>query len=481
MKLKEYGENGLIDSISLAVRRIEKLPLPYTGNKKKLLIQIHEALVNNNVNFDSVLDAFTGSATVAYLFKLMGKRVIANDLLTSSYLNAVAFVENTNIRLSDEEKEFLLHNDNPNKNTFVEDNYLGNQFRPTGKKCRFNKFTLRECRYLDNFRANIDELCGIHSQSLGMVANASIIMRLPFGNVDQSLNIMSHRNRQKENYGKGTEKHDRRIGIYYDENLNLNFQKWFPKYVNDFMEGIPINKDLSVNKIKRASFLVNLQQHVLRDCMVQGRFHRGQALAELDIRLGHQKNQLKSHWSNNGSTEMDFLTRAGTGEISGLPGQGLKFWTFADFVLPGNCLAINMDITDLLRSQMCKVDCLYADPPYGGSSSSYPEIYRFLEEYIYSDELENLPHLSAHKNKFSSKKKYEEQFIEMLDNARYIPTWLFSYNDTSWQNIDYICDILKQYKKDVNPVVLESNYKYKYRKKQGRDNNSSTEFLIIAR
>lgn len=478
--LQEYSDDGLVSSISLAVRRIEKLPLPYTGNKKKLLTQFHDALIQNNVEFSSVLDAFTGSATIAYLFKLMGKRVLANDLLTSSYLNAVAFVENPGIRLSDEEKEFLLHHQNPNKGTFVEDNYLGVQFRPPGKTCRFNKFTLKECMHLDNFRSNIDELCNMHAQSIGLAANAAVVLRLPFGNVDQSADIMTHRNRQQSAYGEGSENYDRRIGIYYDEDLNLNFDKWFNKYVGDFIAGVPDTPPLQDDKIKRAAFLVNLQQHVLRDCMVQGRFHYGQALAELDVRLGHQKNQLKSHWSNLGSTEMDFLTRAGTESIEGKPGQGLKFWTFADVKAPGSCLAVNMDVTELLKSDFCKVDCAYFDPPYGGQSSDYSAIYRFLEEYIYSSPLEELPHIKSSSSKFVRKKNYEENFKEMLQAAMKIPTWLFSYNDNSWRDVNYISDIIREFKKDVQVVVLTDDYRYLYRKKQGRENKSS-EYLIIAR
>lgn len=475
----EYSNEDLTPSISTALKRIEKLPLPYTGNKKKLLMLIHDALIKNNIEFKTVLDAFSGSASVSYLFKLMGKKVLSNDLLTSSYLNAVSFVENPGIKLSNEDVEFLLNNDNKNKGDFVEKNYLGTQFRSEGQTCRFNKFTLKECRHLDNFRANIDELCGIHNQATSLAANAAVVLRLPFGNVDQSADIMTHRNRQESNYGENSDKHDRRIGIYYDDEMNLNFNKWFKKYINDFMCGI--ETQVSNEKIKRASFLSNLQQHVLRDCMVQGRFHCGQAMAEMDVRLAHQKNQLKSHYSNHGTTEMDFHTRAGISLTEGKPGQGMKFWNFADLQTNGRCLAINMDIISLLKSIDCsQIDMVYFDPPYGGNSSDYSTIYRFLEEYIYSKPLEELTHIQSHANKFSKRKNYEDYFKEMLDSAKNIPIWLFSYNDSSWKNIEYISNVIKEFKKDVQTIVLTENYRYLYRKKQGRENKSS-EYLIIAR
>ena len=479
-RLQEFGnEKGVIlPSGFSSMKRIEKLPLPYTGNKKKLIYNMHDVLRKYNLKFDSVLDAFTGSATVAFFFKMLGKKVLANDLLTSSYMNAVAFVENPGIKLTDDEKDYLLNHKNPNKNTFVEDNYLGIQFRPEGKDCRFNKFTLQECQHLDNFRANVESLCDRHLESLSLAANAAVVLRLPFGNIDQSNNILKHRIKQEKHFGKDSKQCDRRIGIYYDDKYNLKFDKWFRKYVNDFIKaGDASNPDAYESKMKRAAFFANIQQHVLRDCFVGGRMHHGQVLAEVDPRLDHQKNQLKRHWTNEGSSEMNFDSQQG---VLRRPGEGLKWWTFADINMPGSCLAVNMDVVRLLKSDFCKVDCVYFDPPYGGQSSDYATMYRFLEEYIYGDTLENLPHIAEHAHRFIKKRSYEDSFVEMLEAAKNIPLWLFSYNDSSWKGIDYITDILRQYKGEVITEVLTSDYRYLYRKVQGRK-TQSTEYLIIAR
>ena len=466
-----------IPSPAEAIKRMERLPLPYTGNKKKLARQIHEAIYQNNIEFNTVIDVFTGSASMAFLFKMMGKKVIANDLLTSSYINAVAFVENPGVILSNEEKQFLLRNKNANKGTFVEDNYLAICDRKPGKECRFNKFTLKECHHLDNFRANLDELCNINTQSLGLAANAAVVLRLPFGNMDQSTDIMNHRVKQKKMYGKDSENHDRRIGIYYDESLNLDFNTWFIKYVNNFIKNGPTESidNATQHKIKRASFLANLQQHVLRDCFVGGRMNKGQVIAEIDARLSHQKNQLKASADNNGSTEMDFLTN------SGKPGQGMKWWNLADVTSVGQCIATNMDSIELLQSGFTDdIECAYFDPPYGGQSSDYCSMYRFLEEYIYSETLENLPHITNYGDRFVKKSNYENSFRAMLEAANKIPIWLFSYNDKSWEDIDTIEGIIKEYKKTVRVEVLTEDYRYLYRKNQGRKDKSS-EYLIIAK
>lgn len=477
-RLQEFGDekDAVIPSVQAAMKSIEKLPLPYTGNKKKLIYSIHDVLRKHNLKFETILDAFSGSATISFLFKMMGKQVLANDLLTSSYMNAVAFVENPGIKLTEEEKKFLLNNENPDKETFVEDNYLGTEFRPKGKTCRFNKFTLKECRHLDNFRANVNLLCNRYVEGISLAANAAVVLRLPFGNVDQSNDIMKHRLKQEKTYGKNSDNCDRRIGIYYDDEYNLKFNKWFDKYTKDFMKaGEAAQQPADEIKVKRASFFANLQQHVLRDCFVGGRMHHGQVLAELDPRLDHQKNQLKRHFTNNDSSEMNFHTQQGEQRR---PGEGMKWWNFADLKMPGSCLAVNMDVIELLQSDFCKVDCAYFDPPYGGQSSDYATMYRFLEEYVYSDVLENLTHLNG-SQRFTKKKSYEEHFIKMLEAAHRIPIWLFSYNDSSWNGIDHITNIIKQFRNNVVTEILSDEYRYLYRKKQGRKSQSS-EYLIIA-
>lgn len=479
-RLQEFGneKDSLTSSSVIPMQCIEKLPLPYTGNKKKLIHDIHDALIKYKVEFHSVLDAFSGSGTISFLFKMMGKKVLSNDLLTCAYMNSVAFVENPGIKLTEEEKQYLLHHKNAQKSTFVEDNYLGQQFRKADQTARFNKFTLEECRHLDNFRANIDDLCDRHLEGLSFAANAAVVLRLPFGNIDQSNDILKHRIKQNENYGKESKKQDRRIGIYYDEQYNLKFNKWFVKYVNDFMKAGYASSSVNDAKIKRAAFFANLQQHVLRDCFVGGRMHHGQVLAELDTRLAHQKNQLKGGYYNDGDTQMNFSSQKKVDLRR--PGEGLKWWTFADIDMPGDCLAVNMDVIELLRSGFCDVDCAYFDPPYGGQSTDYASMYRFLEEYIYTDVLENLPHMQSHAQKFVKKKIYEESFIAMLEAAHHIPIWLFSYNDSSWKDIDYITDIIKQHGRSVNVEVLTGNYRYLYRKRQSRG-KPSTEYLIIAK
>jgi cation:H+ antiporter len=55
-----------------------------------------------------VLDAFSGSAVVAYMYKTKGLQVIANDRLRYCHHAAKAIIENNSVRLSEDEIELLI-------------------------------------------------------------------------------------------------------------------------------------------------------------------------------------------------------------------------------------------------------------------------------------------------------------------------------------------------------------------------------------
>lgn len=61
-------------------RSISNFPTTrYQGSKRKILFWLHENL--KDVEFESALDAYGGTCAVSYLFKLMGKNVVVNDIL----------------------------------------------------------------------------------------------------------------------------------------------------------------------------------------------------------------------------------------------------------------------------------------------------------------------------------------------------------------------------------------------------------------
>jgi len=78
----------------------------YYGSKLKLLEWIWSYL--HTLEFRTALDVFGGSACVAHMLKRRGKQVTCNDLLRSSYLSALALVENNDRRLNPATVDRLL-------------------------------------------------------------------------------------------------------------------------------------------------------------------------------------------------------------------------------------------------------------------------------------------------------------------------------------------------------------------------------------
>jgi len=110
-----FSINGGGDSISNDTTRIghiatvlKKFKNPYIGNKRKLIPFLIETIDKHNIEYESVLDLFSGSAFCSMAFKMLDKKVISNDILSCSYLNAVAFVENKDIILTKEEQDSLF-------------------------------------------------------------------------------------------------------------------------------------------------------------------------------------------------------------------------------------------------------------------------------------------------------------------------------------------------------------------------------------
>ncbi|MBN2047821.1 MAG: DNA adenine methylase [Anaerolineaceae bacterium] len=78
----------------------------YQGSKKKLLEWILSAI--KDLEFDTCLDAFGGTGSVAFELKRLGKSVTYNDILKFNYLFGKALIENNTVTLSNEEINWIL-------------------------------------------------------------------------------------------------------------------------------------------------------------------------------------------------------------------------------------------------------------------------------------------------------------------------------------------------------------------------------------
>ena len=99
-KKKTVKSEPLSDQVSLYP------PTRFMGSKRKLLSEIWN--VASRFEFDTVVDLFSGSGIVGYMFKSHGKTVISNDYMAMSATFAKAMVENNTVTLPIEEAKKLL-------------------------------------------------------------------------------------------------------------------------------------------------------------------------------------------------------------------------------------------------------------------------------------------------------------------------------------------------------------------------------------
>lgn len=120
-------------------------PTRYQGSKRKLAGWIADRL--QNIEFDTVLDAFGGTGSVGYEFKRRGKSVTYNDLLRCNHLIGQALIENDRRRLTDAEiDEIATRCVSAQYGDFVEQTFSGIYF------------TDDENRWIDAAVANIERI-----------------------------------------------------------------------------------------------------------------------------------------------------------------------------------------------------------------------------------------------------------------------------------------------------------------------------------
>jgi DNA adenine methylase len=125
------------------------------GSKRKLLTEIQSVVAPLGVQ--SALDAFSGSACVAFMLKSLGLRVGANDHLRFAYQFAHASIENNHERLTDDDIRRLL-TEPSDRETFIEDTF------------RDLYFSRSDCRFLDSLHANLVHLSTDYKRSVALAA-----------------------------------------------------------------------------------------------------------------------------------------------------------------------------------------------------------------------------------------------------------------------------------------------------------------------
>ncbi|ESQ88310.1 hypothetical protein ABAC460_16755 [Asticcacaulis sp. AC460] len=141
--------------------------LRYMGSKTRLLPWIFEVL--SLYDFESALDPFSGTGSVSYLLKSMGRRVASSDFLNFTSTVARATIENNHVHLEEPAVKRLLA-PYPDGSRFIETTFKGVFYKPD------------DLRFLDRVSGNIRQLQNPHQRALAYAALfRSCLKRQPRG------------------------------------------------------------------------------------------------------------------------------------------------------------------------------------------------------------------------------------------------------------------------------------------------------------
>jgi len=130
-------------------------PTRFMGSKQNLLEHIWS--VSSHFEFDTVLDLFSGSGVVSYMYKTQGKQVFSNDYMAFSHFFTKAMVENSFEKLTDADLELLFDESAPN------DRFVSKTF----KDLYFND---EDNAFIDIVRANLGRLKNEYKRALAISA-----------------------------------------------------------------------------------------------------------------------------------------------------------------------------------------------------------------------------------------------------------------------------------------------------------------------
>ena len=139
----------------------------------------------------TVLDAFAGSQSIAYMMKQLGKRVITNDFMSFCNQAGMAMIENKNVILTAQDLDILFSaNRDPLLFNLMEQLFSGLFFQRN------------EAAFLDSFRSNVSLLVHPLKQALALtIMCRSMTRKVTMGHFahTQALNYAENQERIKRN------------------------------------------------------------------------------------------------------------------------------------------------------------------------------------------------------------------------------------------------------------------------------------------
>lgn len=127
----------------------------FMGSKSKLLSEIWG--IASQFEYEEVVDLFSGSGIVGYMFKAHGKAVITNDYMAMSSTFAKAMIENDSVRLTEKEALHLIDGDH-HSDGFVSTKFAGLYFSD------------EDNRLIDSLRAAIPKMRNPYKRAIALSA-----------------------------------------------------------------------------------------------------------------------------------------------------------------------------------------------------------------------------------------------------------------------------------------------------------------------
>lgn len=160
------GRKVLKKSGMLSVQVTKYPSTRYMGSKNKLLESIWG--VASNFKFDSVLDLFSGSGVVSYMFKAQGKTVYSSDYMAMAATYAKALVENNTTKISKQDLDKLFSTTN------ISDSFVSNTFKDL-------YYTDAENIFIDRIRTGASAFTGYKKEIIMAALIRACVKKRPRG------------------------------------------------------------------------------------------------------------------------------------------------------------------------------------------------------------------------------------------------------------------------------------------------------------
>jgi len=193
----------------------------YIGNKEKIVDWI-SSLIPEDAR--SILDVFSGGASVSYAAKEKGLRVFSNDILKINYYIAQAIIENGETILTPNDVE-LIFSGKPFKG-FMYEHYAERFYFP------------EECMQLDLYRKNVELLDNKYKKALALfLLRRSMIRKMPYSRFTINWEKIQQLRDEKFSY-----EHYKRPRSYHNKSFRFHFEDNLKEYNDAVFSNGQLNK-----------------------------------------------------------------------------------------------------------------------------------------------------------------------------------------------------------------------------------------------